>query len=280
MTSARKISANRENAKKSTGPRSRAGKKNTSSNALKHGFYSRELDIREDQRADFETLRETLCQQLSPETPLQKVAFEQIVSSCWRCKLAIRLEMQRLKTEFAIKPRPPIPSIEQQDANAIQWHGANRQNIRHGLKVLHDLRLEISRDNFFDFKSWKRDIVDALGPDFYAELERSSPTRLLRRQLNETLGNEGPVEAGLGAPPNDKASQPANSKLDGEQELKMPSKLIDEQIQFLTNLDRALLQDGVSRDFATDFLPRYFASASRDLQRSVDCLLYLRSKGL
>ena len=40
MTSARKTAANRKNAKKSTGPRTPAGKRTASTNALRHGVLA------------------------------------------------------------------------------------------------------------------------------------------------------------------------------------------------------------------------------------------------
>ncbi len=46
MTSRRQIEANRRNAKKSTGPKSRAGKRRASKNALRHGLH-RKIDMAE-----------------------------------------------------------------------------------------------------------------------------------------------------------------------------------------------------------------------------------------
>ena len=53
MASQAQITANRENAKKSTGPKTAEGKSRSSQNALKHGYNSAELVIPEDLREEF-----------------------------------------------------------------------------------------------------------------------------------------------------------------------------------------------------------------------------------
>jgi hypothetical protein len=96
MTSSKKKVSNKKNADKSPGPTTEIGKRRVRLNALKHGFYSRELTVSEPDKRDFETLRESLLVQLKPRSALQRIGFEQIITCCWRCKLAIRLEMQRV----------------------------------------------------------------------------------------------------------------------------------------------------------------------------------------
>ena len=114
--------------------------KNSAANAVKHGFYSKELIIDEKDKPDFESLRENLLAQLEPSTALQGIAFEQIVSSCWRCKLAMRLEMHRLKTWFT-----PVVESEEADSDkigsqrgetALQWYGASKEDLRDGVRFL------------------------------------------------------------------------------------------------------------------------------------------------
>src|SRR5713226_2111947 len=97
MTSFKKIDANKRNAAKATGPTTEMGKRRVRLNALKHGFYAHELTVSEADKRDFEILRESLWAQLAPRSALQDVGFEQIVTCCWRCKLAIRMEMLGLK---------------------------------------------------------------------------------------------------------------------------------------------------------------------------------------
>jgi hypothetical protein len=59
MTSVRKIVANRRNSKKSTGPRSPAGRQVSARNALRHGLA---IDIRADpsMHEDVETIAKTI----------------------------------------------------------------------------------------------------------------------------------------------------------------------------------------------------------------------------
>ena len=76
--------------------------------------------VSESDRQDFETLRKSLLLQLAPRSALQDIGFEQIVTCCWRCKLAIRLEMHRLKLHFtanneycAASPRALLANFSQ-----------------------------------------------------------------------------------------------------------------------------------------------------------------------
>lgn len=77
--------------------------------------------------------------------------------------------------------------------------------------------------------------------------------------------NESTVDTVIGARRNDTPPEPANPKAGPEEKLDTQTELIDKQIQILTDLERGLSQEASSRDSASDFVPRYFARASRNL---------------
>jgi hypothetical protein len=56
MTTENKIVANRNNSQKSTGPKTPIGKKYSSQNPVKHGFFSRKPSLSETEKEEFETL--------------------------------------------------------------------------------------------------------------------------------------------------------------------------------------------------------------------------------
>ena len=199
MTSSRKAIANRENATKSPGPQDRPRQEESAKNAVKHGFYSRELIIDEKDKPEFESLRESLLAQLDPSTALQGIAFEQIVSSCWRCKLAMRLEMHRLRTWFT----PGVESEEsdsdktgsQPDVRALQLYGASREDLRKGVNLLTDLRTQILESGAIHLTDRKEELVKRFGVEFYEMLEKWTPsslgaihmaTMIISRQKNST----------------------------------------------------------------------------------------------
>src|SRR5947209_7061350 len=100
MGSEAKRISNRRNSAGSTGPKTTIGKQRVRTNALKHGLFSRELMITDEEKSDFQQLQRMLCEQLNPATALQHVAFEKIVICCWRCKLAMRFEMRRVRAQL------------------------------------------------------------------------------------------------------------------------------------------------------------------------------------
>src|SRR4051812_25759032 len=95
-TTTRKAQANAENSQKSTGPRTKEGKKKSSMNALKHGLTSKEVVLpNEDPKAYQERLTEWL-KYFRPENPAQAASIERAVTSKWKLDRCTRLETQRL----------------------------------------------------------------------------------------------------------------------------------------------------------------------------------------
>ncbi|MDC3384998.1 hypothetical protein OAW59_01385 [Candidatus Pelagibacter sp.] len=60
MSSTNKINANRQNAKKSTGPKSIAGKKRSSLNAIKHGLTCENMFVLERTKKSLKSLKQKL----------------------------------------------------------------------------------------------------------------------------------------------------------------------------------------------------------------------------
>jgi hypothetical protein len=80
MTSAAQLDANRRNAQKSTGPKSEAGKKHSSENALIHGLTAKRVLLPGEDKALFETMWYEACAYFAPEGPelaIVRVWFEQ-----------------------------------------------------------------------------------------------------------------------------------------------------------------------------------------------------------
>ena len=94
MASQAQIDANRQNAKKSTGPKTAAGKRIVSQNALKHGLFAHEAVIHGESQADFELHREALSAEWRPVGPTESMLAERIVSLSWRLQRAERMQNQ------------------------------------------------------------------------------------------------------------------------------------------------------------------------------------------
>src|ERR1051326_1356828 len=84
--SPRRIAANRRNARKSTGPRTPAGKRRVSQNALKHGLAATYSHLPSECPATFNTFLHELREELHPVTVMQQYLFDQIANLIWRLR--------------------------------------------------------------------------------------------------------------------------------------------------------------------------------------------------
>jgi hypothetical protein len=80
----------------SSGPKTAAGKKRSSRNALREGFFSEGLILKEDERPEFEARCRRLKKELSPATEVQRLAFDRVMCAVYRVQIALEREMRRL----------------------------------------------------------------------------------------------------------------------------------------------------------------------------------------
>ena len=66
MATIKQVNANRQNAKKSTGPRTPEGKRRVSQNAIKHGLSASEVVLPGEDAAEFERMRDGFVETLEP----------------------------------------------------------------------------------------------------------------------------------------------------------------------------------------------------------------------
>lgn len=96
MTSQAKIDANRENAKRSTGPKTPEGKAASRMNAVKHGLLASFPLIPGEEGDRLLEYREAMIKTLKPEGELEMHLVERIVLLSWRMRRAARVEAEIL----------------------------------------------------------------------------------------------------------------------------------------------------------------------------------------
>jgi len=121
MATEAKILANRCNAQKSTGPRSAEGKANISQNAVKHGLTASQDVISLESQADFELYRDQMLSELNPDSPMESMLAERIVSLSWRLKRAGRIQNQAIDALHADNKSSPFAKL----AQSIFFKGAD-----------------------------------------------------------------------------------------------------------------------------------------------------------
>ena len=96
--SASRLSANKANAQKSTGPRTPQGKQKSSRNALKHGLTCKSSALLDSEcpNAYYDFCRE-VEEDLSPKTATQSIVVERIAQLMWRLRRCPTAEAQLFK---------------------------------------------------------------------------------------------------------------------------------------------------------------------------------------
>ena len=119
MTTAAQKKANKQNAQRSTGPRTDEGKKRTSLNALKHGFRAKDPLIAGENPDHYYRHSAEIEQELQPATPLEETLVDQIVDITWRLKRFARIEAAVINELYDSAAEQP----ENQDKDGDQLLG-------------------------------------------------------------------------------------------------------------------------------------------------------------
>jgi hypothetical protein len=182
VVSQRQISANRRNAKASTGPKSMRGKRRSARNALKHGLLAREAVLSDryafERRADFDALLADLLAELKPRTVLEQTLVERIAVAYWRLRRAQRYEAGAIQ---AVLDAPSNETIALHSIRCqLQEAQSNLATARHRLALLdlppgQDPKTDRERLRFVTRRAYghQLDASNPTDPDFLAKIRES-----------------------------------------------------------------------------------------------------------
>lgn len=172
MTTTAQISANRFNARKSTGPRTLEGKRRVGLNAVRHGVLSANIILAREDRDEFRALLGDLHADLAPVGALEVALIERIAVCIWRQRRLVRAEAATLDLEL----------LDNKIAVAVTRALDSGSRIKEDdLEPFDTERIEWCRDVLAEYES--------LGDDEAPSLSDRTP--LIRQQLEEDANEDG-----------------------------------------------------------------------------------------
>jgi len=209
MASVAQIQANRLNARKSTGPRTTAGKERASRNALKHGLLAREAVIRGEDPEEFELYREQMLEDLAPAGAVEAMLAERVVGLSWRLRRAERLQNAAFT---ALDDAEPTPLL---DARLDEWKQLKGSEWDRGVSGVVDEDAALGRVVVADFAEAR--VLDRLL--MYERRIESSLYRTMAQLRNERQARQARAAATPGEGSRSEGGLPAG------QEATTPGKL-------------------------------------------------------
>jgi hypothetical protein len=106
MATQAQIDANRQNALKSTGPRTPEGKAKSSRNSLLHGLTAEKHFLDREDPADFALLLEQFHAEWKPNTPTQDLLVDRMAAAHWRLRRFLMMETGLFQAALETNPIP------------------------------------------------------------------------------------------------------------------------------------------------------------------------------
>jgi hypothetical protein len=140
MSSAAQIAANKKNAQSSTGPKTEAGKKQSSKNSLRHGLAAEWFVIPGENEERFEALRAELFQHHQPANITEELLVEHMAQAFWLTQRA--MAYQRYVIYNCEDPRTMPASL----GVLIRYQTVNERAFQKALATLTKLQQERTKD--------------------------------------------------------------------------------------------------------------------------------------
>jgi hypothetical protein len=277
--SERRLDANRENAKKSTGPKTLREKGHSRFNALKHGLFSATHNMSEEDRPNFEAIRVAITNQLAPATVLQQMASEHCVYCCWRVLLAMQLEMKCVKLLLP-QDQNPVADTALEQTLPSRPYLASATDRRNARRLLSRVRQVVADSGSLHLEEYKDTLIAVFGNEFYESLTWA-PQNVTAIHLANQLTLHAKI---FNRPLPEKLTADGGVILDPNQSWRMVLRLIDQKMQHLHDLGRVSEQElggSAQQPIAVlDVASRYFSAVMRERDRGLAFYLYLKEAGL
>ena len=141
VTSLKKVLANRNNAKKSTGPRTENGKAWAKRNAVKHGLRAEHIITVGENKIEFEELKDQFVKELQPIDIISMQLVNRIMLTAWNLQRSDKIQSGMLAYEMlsyeADEYKSKLKEIHHADFAGSQIK-VPYQNLLMGLSFLRD----------------------------------------------------------------------------------------------------------------------------------------------
>jgi hypothetical protein len=98
--------ASRANGARSRGPKTAAGKRRSSRNALRHGLLARATVLQRESLAGFQNMLRQHIECIAPRNPVEQAAVEDMCAAAWRIRRLWCIERKTLDLEIATQRSP------------------------------------------------------------------------------------------------------------------------------------------------------------------------------
>ena len=171
-----KMISNRLNSQRSTGPKTAVGKSRSRLNSTRHGFFSRAMAIPEKDRPAYERLRKCLLDDLQPATPVEQIAFENIMDCMWRRNLAWRFEglLAAAHLDEQTQSVPVDGALDTVNSCTVSCFSASRSTLRISIRLVSQIEVELQDRGTLTDES-RKTLTAFFGPDFIDLLDRWTP---------------------------------------------------------------------------------------------------------
>ena len=289
--SQRKIEANRQNSRDSTGPKTLEGKRNSSRNAIKHGFFAGEV-VNATQGESSQRLRcllQDLFDEYQPVGHIEKILVEKIATYWWRQARILRAENgESSKALNAARRDLLFKKVDQFSIDRMRWELMRIARARGKVdKTIPFVQRGLAQEEIIRNLGRTREGNEFLRLSLTGIKEHIEKTKCLPDGLQTMLLDCLGAECVYFLP-----NQTADGKIVDENALKVLSTLLDGQISrlgllrdFIEETNRVefeaeVLRSSVPLD-ATEKLDRHEAHLERHLYRAMAELdrLQMRRKG-
>jgi hypothetical protein len=284
MISENKIASNRNNSLKSTGPKTERGKNKSKRNPLKHGIFSKELYISEQDQLEYDHLRSQLLSEFKPATPARMIAAERIVGSAWRHKLATRMETKYIRRSIEVDESEAISQPPTQ--TVTDWYAANPRAATTAINLLHSI-IEDVRKTGSVHPDIQAQLVQAFGQQFNDDLQSWHPSDMTCLMVVENMQRKHKILKEYY--PSDEFNLP---KCDGtvvvrdpNLQAEMMAKILEQKREHLQEMlhiikDRNQNTRLTATSGNSDLALRYQSSTFKELRNAIEFFVQLKKIGL
>jgi hypothetical protein len=157
VTTEAQVEANRQNAQKSTGPKTPEGKAAVSQNALKHGLFAVQDVLTTENQAEFDLMRDEMLAELAPVGVVESLLARRAVNLAWRLKRAERMQSEAIEDMIEYQSTSP-PTREstrlgcQADGVPGDHPSVQQDHLTLGRVAVHDWSNDKALEQMFNYE--------------------------------------------------------------------------------------------------------------------------------